>query len=332
MNQNFFSFKRVSLLSLAFSVLSGMIFLSIGCGAGSSAMSNSGINNSYTQVPADSLLKISAFRDISSFILETLKEEYNFNIDIKYVKSADEAHSDLTDKKADLVFMSYDDTLSIALEDNYPDIRAVMPIHCGILDLCGDINLEQNKNIVGIDTESGYARALRHYFHLQYDEKEYNKLKWVHAGATDIRYAKLISGELNATLLNPPFSYKPGASQIANMYSVVGSYQGVVVNVNDSWLQVPSNKAKLKNFLQVYYAYVQKLQSNPTQTIHKLEQFYTISNDVATLVFNRLWQPDGLGTTYRFNLEDLLGTENLFAKDTGITVPKERRWILEMEE
>ena len=74
MNKNFFSFKRVSLFSLAFSVVSGMIFLSTGCGAGSSAMSNSGINDGYTQTPADSPLKISAFRDISSFVLETLKE------------------------------------------------------------------------------------------------------------------------------------------------------------------------------------------------------------------------------------------------------------------
>ena len=85
-------------------------------------------------------LNISAFKDISAFILETGKAEHLISANIKYVKDSEEAHSDLINQQADVVFMSYDDTLSLALEDNYSDIVAAMPIHGGMLNLCGKIS------------------------------------------------------------------------------------------------------------------------------------------------------------------------------------------------
>ena len=51
-------------------------------------------------------LNISTFKDISAFMLETAHNEILIKANIKYVKNADEAHSDLMKSKADLVFMS----------------------------------------------------------------------------------------------------------------------------------------------------------------------------------------------------------------------------------
>ncbi|MBX9867190.1 MAG: hypothetical protein K2Y14_09745, partial [Burkholderiales bacterium] len=133
-------------------------------------------------------LNISTFKDISAFVLETAQNENLIKANIKYVKNATEAHSDLIESKTDLVFMSYDDTLSMAIENDCKHIAAVAPIHGGILSLCGEINLTQNKNKIGIDTNTGYARALRFYLHQLYPtDLEYNQLHWLFEGATNLR-------------------------------------------------------------------------------------------------------------------------------------------------
>ena len=151
-------------------------------------------------------LKISAFKDISAFLLSTLQPQLNINLEIKYVKNADEAHQDLFDNNADIVLMSYDDTLSLSLEDKYPEILALFPIHGGILDLCSSIDPGTNKNRIGIDTDTGYARALRSYLSQKFTPEEYQSLDFIKAGATNLRYDKLISNQIDATLLNPPYS------------------------------------------------------------------------------------------------------------------------------
>jgi hypothetical protein len=112
----------------------------------------------YAEVkPVD--LKISAFKDITAFILDQMSRRHSIVLDVSYVKDASQAHEDLITQRADLVFMSYDDTLSIALEDNHRDIVAVMPVHGGILDLCGDIDIAIGKVNIGIDTDTGYTCA-----------------------------------------------------------------------------------------------------------------------------------------------------------------------------
>lgn len=275
------------------------------------------------------LLTIYAFKDITAFVLETAKSENLIKANIKYVTNADEAHSDLIDGKADLVFMSYDDTLSMSIEGGCNKITAVAPIHGGILSLCGDINLVQNKNRIGIDTNTGYARALRFYLHERYPtDLEYNKLQWLFEGATNLRVIDLLNGETDASLLNPPYSYKNGVTRMVRMYDVIGSYQGIVININKSWLANPINAANLASFIHGYYQRVNGMKTKPSETILQLANYYGISESEAHDTYASLWEPDGLSLTPVFNQADLLGTESLFSWDSGRAIPKSRNWLL----
>ncbi|QUS60022.1 hypothetical protein [Synechocystis sp. PCC 7338] len=59
----------------------------------------------------DENLKISAFKDISAFLLTTLQSQTKINLDIKYVKNADEAHRDLKQNLAHIILMSYTEAI-----------------------------------------------------------------------------------------------------------------------------------------------------------------------------------------------------------------------------
>lgn len=273
-------------------------------------------------------LLIAAFKDITAFILETGQRKGLFNIDVAYVQNADEAHSDLTTRKKELVLMSYDDTLSVALQDKYADIEAVAPVHGGILDLCGGLDLAQGKTVVGIDTDSGYARALRRYLRNVYpDQSDYAKIRWVYAGATNLRYKKLVDGEVLATLLNPPYSYGTGVTRLAKMLDAVGPYQGVVVNINKSWRADATNATRLTAFLSAYYQYVNTLKTDKAETIAALVAHYAIAEPQAAAVYARLWEADGLSLGPEFSLKQIEGTETLFSWDTGVKVVPPRSWL-----
>jgi hypothetical protein len=205
---------------------------------------------------------------------------------------------------------------------------AVMPVHGGILDLCGNIDLLKNKNRVGIDTDSGYARALRHYLHQHYPlHDDYNSLLWVKAGATNIRYTELLGNNIDATLLNPPYSYETGVNRMVRLYDAIGDYQGVVVNINKTWLENPANKKRLGDFMSAYYSRILDMKSSALQTIAELEEFYGLSSPEATDVYNRLWQQDGLSLSEQFDVAKLAGTEKLFGNDIHVVVPHQRTWV-----
>ncbi|HYN78697.1 MAG TPA: hypothetical protein VES73_13005 [Lamprocystis sp. (in: g-proteobacteria)] len=281
--------------------------------------------------PAQPPLRIAAFRDISAFLLETINKDYAVGLQITYVKNADEAHTRLTTQQADIVFMSYDDTLSMAIQEQYREIAAFMPIHGGLLDLCGTLDLAANKNRVGIDTDTGYARALRRYLHDRLpNPDDYRQLVWIMAGATDLRYERLRAQELDLTLLNPPFSYRPDVTRIAALSgnAVVPRYQGVVANLNTSWLGSPSHRAALAAFITIYRRVLRDLRAHPDDTMAKLVDFYGLSPPIAAAVYARLWAPDGLNATGVFDEGALAQTERIFAADTGLTVPRARTWIL----
>jgi hypothetical protein len=145
-------------------------------------------------------LVIYAFKDITAFILDCLKKEHQLELDIYYVKNADEAHSGLERHEANIAFMSYDDTLSMRWQQNYSDILAFLPVHAGILDLCGTVG-PTKKNKIGIDTDTGYARALRYYFRKNFlKDNDKSLLEWVFAGSTDI------SSVQDKKSCNPPFA------------------------------------------------------------------------------------------------------------------------------
>ncbi|WP_454781131.1 hypothetical protein [Legionella sp. WA2022007384] len=269
-------------------------------------------------------LKISAFKDIVSFILETGKNDL---INIKYVKDANEAHSDLKDKKADVVFMSYDDTLSMVLQENYPHVAAIMPVHGGILDLCGRIDLKKNTIITGIDTPTGYARLLRLYLMQHYPE-DYEKFDWVLAGATNLRYEQLKHHLLDITLLNPPFSYDPSLPRIECMMHFSGGYQGVVANINKTNYLDSNKRITLKKFIYSYYQKINEMKKNAEKTILELTKFYQISLNEAKLIYERLWAEDGLNEDIKFEESALQHTEQIFTQDTGIKVPAKRIWVV----
>ena len=284
-------------------------------------------------------LRLSVFKDISAFVLNQLKS-YETSLAIHYVKNADEAHSDLKEQRVDLVLMSYDDTLSIAIEERYPEIVAVMPVHGGILDLCGRIeidaegvmsNMPRIVTTIGIDTDTGYARALRQYLKKTYSPKQYESLRMTYAGATNLRFERLLDGEIDATLLNPPFSYSKKVHRWHRLFDTFGAYQGVVVNTNRSWLARSGNLERLRRFSDSYYATVQSIRNNPAGSIQKLQAFYGISPETAAATFARLWHEDGLALSPRFNQEALRATQRIFALDSGLSVESLQDFIATLD-
>lgn len=276
-------------------------------------------------------LRIFAFKDISAFILETIQKDHVFNLEITYVKNADEAHEALRQHQADIVFMSYDDTLSMALENKYNDIVAFMPIHGGMLDLCGNFDLTANNNRVGIDTNTGYARALRKYLRNYFaNAQDYQQLVFVMAGATNIRYEKLRENQIDVTLLNPPFSYRPDVHPISplTLNQIIPYYQGVVANLNKSWWDKVEHQQSLRKFIKIYQKIITYMQENREETISKLTEFYHLTQPVSSAIYSRLWMADGLNTKIEFNEQALAETEVIFAHDTSINVPPLRTWIL----
>lgn len=280
-----------------------------------------------TDYPLSDVIKISAFKDISAFILDTMQKNENINLDVHYVKNADEAHTDLTEKRSDLVFMSYDDTLSLALEDKNANIVAVMPIHGGILDFCGAIDIAAGKTTIGIDTDTGYARGLRSLLKEKYGGSQYPLLRFDFAGATNIRYEKLLDKKIDATLLNPPYSFKTGIGHISRLIDIFGAYQGVVVNVNRSWIADERHQRLLQAFSERYYKTVREIKSNPERTIKNLQNFYSITYEEAKNSYERLWEADGLSLTPSFDEKALYQTEQIFSKDTNQPIPSKRTWI-----
>ncbi|MBJ7898876.1 MAG: hypothetical protein GC158_02895 [Cyanobacteria bacterium RI_101] len=272
-------------------------------------------------------LKISTFKDISAFLLTAAQQKSNLNLEIKYVKNADEAHQDLLDNNADIVFMSYDDTLSVSLQDKYPEILALFPIHGGILDLCGAIDLENGKNRIGIDTDTGYARALRFYLRQKFTPEQYESLNFVKAGATNFRYEQLIGDQLDATLLNPPYSYYPNLQRDPDFQIFLGAYQGVVANTNKYLWKDTDKRLLLEGFMTSYQSMLQGLQAHPTATVQSLSNYYSLDTETATYIYNRLWSPNGLNINFRFDNSQLQKTEYIFSKDTGIDISGQRSWL-----
>jgi len=273
-------------------------------------------------------LKISAFRDISAFILESANQEGLIDVNVSYVKNADEAHQDLLSGSSECVFMSYDDLLSLVLQDNNKDSEAMFPVHGGILYFCGEIDINKNKTQIGIDTNTGYARALRYYLHQKYPlSQQYNVLQWKYVGATNLRAVLLQESKIDATLLNPPYSFTPKIPIIVRMYDAIGPYQGVVANVNKSWMSNKKNYQKFQNFESGYFKRVNEMKDNPEKTMNELMSYYKISQSQAQQTYDSLWKEDGLNTSAIFNNDQLSGTEKIFSEDTSLKVPTNRTWI-----
>lgn len=143
------------------------------------------------------------------------------------------------------------------------------------------------------------------------------------------RYQKLAAGELDATLLNPPFtSMLAQGIPCQPLYALIGPYQGVVANVRKSWQRSPINKKNLLTFYGAYRCVMADMKMYPAKTIFSLASFYNITAATATAVYASLWQPDGLNAASCFNVAQLNGTEYIFSQDTGIRIPRGPRvWV-----
>lgn len=149
-------------------------------------------------------------------------------------------------------------------------------------------------------------------------------------GATNLRYEKLKEGDIDTTLLNPPYSYLLSGFPKVRMHKEIGAYQGIVVNVNKSWLRDKVNSHRLKNFSHSYYDFIKYLKLNKDKAIALLIDYYNKDNinitaSEAEAIFDRPWKEDGLNLTSQFEKTQLDGTETLFNWDTKAALP--RTWI-----
>jgi hypothetical protein len=112
------------------------------------------------------------------------------------------------------------------------------------------------------------------------------------------------------------------------MYEIIGLYQGVVGNLNKTWLAKPGNLNLLDKFLVAYQDTLANMRNNAEMTQLKLQKFYDLDKSQANEIYQRLWHLDGLNQSLSFTDSALLGTEKLFSEDTGIAVPRSRDWIL----
>lgn len=276
------------------------------------------------------VFKISAFKDISAYVLEQTQAALKGRLDVqlKWVKNADEAHSDLRTGKAALASMSYDDTLSLALQENFTQVVAAWPVHGSIMSLCGKIDVASGKVRVGIDTDTGYARMLRQVLKKTLSPADYAAIKWVYAGATNLRYEKLAAGELDATLLNAPFtSFLPASVSCQAFYKLTGPIQGTVGNIRRSELTNRQERQLLSTFLGAFKQATWAMRNNPAAAKAGLAKFYNVTDAVADKIYGTLWGVDGIQTSFCFEYDRLANVESIFNADTGIPIPAKRFWV-----
>ncbi len=159
-----------------------------------------------------------------------------------FVADADEAHALALDGPVPIVAMSLDDVLECRRMDHPAagSLVAFHGVHRGFLQLVARPGIATIGDLrgrrVAVDTDSGYARALyailtRHGIR---DEVEI-----VYAGATNLRYDKLVAGQFDATLLGAPFTLmarRQGHAVLGSVIGALGGYQAIVLAAQRDWL------------------------------------------------------------------------------------------------
>jgi ABC-type nitrate/sulfonate/bicarbonate transport system substrate-binding protein len=162
----------------------------------------------------------------------------------RFVRDADEAHRLSLDGTVPVVGMSLDDVVDCALSDhpNSGEITAFFGVHRGFLSVMAQPDITALAALRGrsiaVDTYSGYASAL---FQMLADVGiDYRHDLTVDlAGATNLRFEKLLRGEFGATLLGTPFDLlaaAQGFQALATVLDALGGYQAVVFAAHRSWL------------------------------------------------------------------------------------------------
>lgn len=143
-----------------------------------------------------------------------------------------------------MVGMSLDDLLecSRSSHPNASELVAFMGVHRGFLRLMASPGIKNISELKGrrvaVDTDTGYASALFEILR-QHGLERGRDFEVVYAGATNLRYDKLMRGEFDATLLGAPFTrlaIRQGYPSLGTVIDTLGGYQAIVLVARQPWL------------------------------------------------------------------------------------------------
>ncbi len=169
-----------------------------------------------------------------------------------FVKDADEAHRFAFEGPAPVIGMSLDDLIDCARSGrpNAEELVTFAGVHRGFLHLMAKPGITGIADLKGrriaVDTDTGYASALFEILHRHGLERG-RDYEVVYAGATNLRYEKLLRGEFDATLLGAPFArlaMRQGYPSLGTVIGALGGYQAVVLVAHRSWLRANADTAR----------------------------------------------------------------------------------------
>ena len=161
-----------------------------------------------------------------------------------FVKDADEAHRIAFEGPNPIVAMSLDDLIecSRSSHSNAGELVAFAGVHRGFLHLMARPEIKSVADLKGkriaVDTDTGYASALFEILRRNGLERG-RDFEVVYAGATNLRYDKLLRNEFDATLLGAPFTrlaMRQGYNSLGTVIDALGGYQAVVLAARRPWL------------------------------------------------------------------------------------------------
>jgi hypothetical protein len=162
----------------------------------------------------------------------------------EFVLNADDAHERLLSGTNPIVGMSLDDVISLVDDDDprADDLTVIAGVHTGFLQLMTTADIADLPGLraqrVAVDTDTGYASALFRILKSAGLQRDID-YPVVYAGATNVRYEKLIDGQFEATLLGAPFTdlaLDRGFRSQGSVRDLLGGYQGIVLVTKRSWL------------------------------------------------------------------------------------------------
>jgi hypothetical protein len=170
----------------------------------------------------------------------------------EFVTDANDAHERLLSGANPIVGMSLDDVISLVDGDDprADDLTIIAGVHTGFLQLITEPEIAETADLrsqkVAVDTDTGYASALFEIL------KSVGLLRdtdytVVYAGATNVRYDKLLAGQFQGTLLGAPFTdlaRSRGYRSQGSVRAKLGGYQGVVLVAKQRWLSAHSGQAR----------------------------------------------------------------------------------------
>jgi ABC-type nitrate/sulfonate/bicarbonate transport system substrate-binding protein len=189
-----------------------------------------------------------------------------------FVADADEAHRRCLEGTSPVVGMSLDDVIACAASDhpNAGQVAFFAAVHRGFLHLIAQPAIGKVMDLrgkrVAVDTDTGYAAALYQVLARNGLDRK-RDVQVIYAGATNLRYEKLLAGEFDATLLGSPFTVlarRRGFHSLARPIDVLGGYQAVVLAALKPWLAANAAAARrLVDLLRTTIAWASEPANRP---------------------------------------------------------------------